>query len=132
MRGNGLEEMGVQGLGCRVRAYGSYALQGCRSLGFRVWILTLGVGLGVSLGCWMCSLGFRVSQSGGTLVLKAPAAGALNRMIPPPLALHPRLSLYGFKACLRSCLLVCFLHLFRPGGCKVWAGSGSSPLVFFI
>ena len=45
---------------------------------------------------------------------------------PPPLARHPRLDLCGFRVLSNSW----FLHLSIPGGCKVWAGSGSKLVVF--
>ena len=63
-------------------------------------------------------------------------ACTLNRMMPPPLALHPRLNLYRlrkFRVLLNSdrATVSFFWHLPRPGGCQVWAGSSSRPLVLF-
>ena len=74
----------------------------------------------------------------------AGAGSTLTCMSPPPLALHPCLDLYllGFSQTLiafqPSCLFFAPVyfeitplpgHLSRPGGCTVWAGSGSRVLV---
>ena len=71
-------------------------------------------------------------------------ARTLTCMNPPPLALHPCLDLYGFRVLSNSDRAPVFLlvlctrlfrdwalprHLSRPGGCAVWAGSGSKVLV---
>ena len=53
-------------------------------------------------------------------------------MSPTPLALHPYLKLYVFRVLSnsdRAVVFFFFLHLSRPGGCKVSAGSGSKFLV---
>ena len=69
-----------------------------------------------------------MSHGGGTPVLEAPK-GAPNRMSPPPLALHPRLDFLRVQGSLElyraPVFLFVFLHLSRPGGCKVGLGSGS-------
>ena len=110
--------------------------------------------------------GYRLSHRGVHWVLSR----TLNRMIPPSLALHPRLHLCGFRVSLISDRLLAFVEfwawnlemktasacssrgaktrlltstkagaggiplsaqdLFRPGGCRVWVGSGSRPLVW--
>ena len=73
-------------------------------------------------------------------------ARTLTRMSPPPLALHPCLDLYRFRLRVLSnsdrapviLIVLCTRlvrdwalpgHLSRPGGCTVWAGSGSRVLV---
>ena len=58
----------------------------------------------------------------------------LTCVSPPSLALHPCLDLYRFRVLSNSdrapVFLFVFQHLSRPGGCKVWAGSGSRLLMF--
>ena len=71
-------------------------------------------------------------------------ARTLTCMSPPPLALHPCLDRYGFRVLSNSdrapviLIVLCTRlvrdwalpgHLSRPGGCAVWAGSGSEVLV---
>ena len=50
-------------------------------------------------------------------------------MSPPPMALHPRLDLHGFRFLSYSDRAPVFLLPFRPGGCAVWAESGSRAIV---
>ena len=62
-------------------------------------------------------------------VAESTQARILNRRIPPRLALRPCLDRCGIKVSLISdrahVYLICVLHLFRPEGCMVWAGSGA-------
>ena len=93
-----------------------------------------------------CSMLFRVQGVSVTGCADAGSTQArtLTCMSPPPPPLHPCLDLYGFRALSNSDRVPVFLfvlctrlfrdwalpgHLSRPGGCTVWAGSGSRVLV---